>query len=228
MDVLKDRRVIVFGGAALALVAGLVIAIVIAMRQDDPDEAPPASQGGLMVQTGRDDDVRLDPLRPLRCFVNGQFIGQMPVNDCAKKNGVATGALDVGIDSSGALSAAKGPSTDVIPLPPPAPTQDATMADADQPISPAGEETTPAVSATQACWRYEAGTWTRSSSQMGLNDCIQELFAGDCVRPGAAAYGRWGDRTLRLVVGRVEVSSDNRTFRPLAQQQGGCAIPAVG
>jgi hypothetical protein len=228
MDVLKDRRVIVFGGAALALVAGLGIAVLIAMRQDDPDEAPPASQGGLMVQTGRDDDVRLDPLRPLRCFVNGQFVGQMPVVDCAKKNGVATGALDVGIDSSGALSAAKGPSTDVIPLPPPIPTQGATTADADQPISPAADDAAADSAATQACWRYEAGTWTRSPSDMGLNDCVQELFAGDCVRPGAASYGRWGERTLRLVVGRVEVSSDNRTFRPLAQQQGGCGIASVG
>ena len=54
-----------------------------------------------MVETGRDDDIKLDPKRPLRCFVAGQFVGEMPVSACARKNGVATGALDVGLDAGG-------------------------------------------------------------------------------------------------------------------------------
>ena len=119
MELLKDRRVILGGGAALALIAGLAVAIAMAMHQDDADGPPPASQGGLMVETGREDFVKLDPARALRCFVNGRLVGELPVSDCAHRNGVATGALDVGVDSSGALAAAKTPATDVAPPPPP-------------------------------------------------------------------------------------------------------------
>ena len=42
----------------------------------------------------------------------------------------------------------------------------------------------------------------------------------------AADYGRWGANTLRLVVGRVEWSADNKSFRVLVKQPpGDCAIP---
>ena len=34
---------------------------------------------------------------------------------------------------------------------------------------------------------------------MSLNACVQALYAGTCVRPGEALYGRWGETTLRLV-----------------------------
>ena len=47
-------------------------------------------------------------------------------------------------------------------------------------------------------------------------------------RAGNASYGRWMLQTLRLVSGRVEVSSDNHSFRVLAEQAGGCAIPPIG
>jgi hypothetical protein len=62
---------------------------------------------------------------------------------------------------------------------------------------------------------------------MSLDACVQSLFAGQCVRPGAAAYGRWGDRTLRLVLGRVEISATGSAFRLLARQEGGCEIPTL-
>lgn len=227
MDVFKDRRVIAIGGAALALAAGLAIAIVVAMRQGESDEAaPPASQGGLMVQTGRDDDMKLTPGRALRCFVGGRLVGQMPVSECAKKNGVATGALDVGIDASGALSAGAGPSSAVTPLPPQAPAEGDALtgppqADSEPMAAPAG-------AATLACWRYGGGTWRREPVAMTLNACVQNLFAGVCVAPGSADYGRWGQHTLRLVLGRVETSVDNRSFRPLVEQRAGCTIPEVG
>src|ERR1700727_1121538 len=91
MEFLKDR---------------LVIAGVILSRPHRPTEAPPAAQGGLVVVSGRDDDAKLDPKRPLRCFVGGQFVGELPLAVCAQRNGVATGALDVGLDQSGALAAA--------------------------------------------------------------------------------------------------------------------------
>jgi hypothetical protein len=63
---------------------------------------------------------------------------------------------------------------------------------------------------------------------MTLNACVQALFAGRCEKPGAATYGRWMQQTLRLVPGRVEVSADNRSFRPLTEQGAGCAIPPIG
>lgn len=93
MELLKDRRIIWVGGAALALLAGLSIAIAL-MGKGKQTEPPPASRAGLIVETGRSDDTKLDPARPLRCFVGGQFVGETTLSECAKKNGVATGALD--------------------------------------------------------------------------------------------------------------------------------------
>ncbi|HWU78835.1 MAG TPA: hypothetical protein VN158_02080, partial [Caulobacter sp.] len=60
MDFLKDRRIILAGGGALALLAGLGIAVALMTGHDKkPDEAPPASRAGLVVETGRDDDSKL-------------------------------------------------------------------------------------------------------------------------------------------------------------------------
>jgi hypothetical protein len=59
---------------------------------------------------------------------------------------------------------------------------------------------------------------------MSLSGCVRLLFDGHCEKPGGAAYGRWGPQTLRLVPGAVEISSDNRDFRPLVEQSSGCAI----
>ena len=196
------------------------------MNQGETDEAAPASQGGLMVQAGTPEDMKLTPGRPLRCFVNGALVGEMPVSDCAKKNGVATGALDVGIDATGALSAGAGASTQITPLPPEAPADDTAQA------APAEDDAEPTVTpvggAAMACWRYSDGGWRREPDTMTLNACVQDLFAGQCVAPGAANYGRWGQHTLRLVLGRVETSVDNRSFRPLVEQRKGCSIPTVG
>jgi hypothetical protein len=116
MDWLRNRWVVALGGGALALAAGLVIAWVIFAHGARPSEPPPASQGGLVIVTGRDDDARLDPHRPLRCFVGGQFVGELPLAECAKRNGVATGALDVGLDQAGALAATNGAGAELTPL----------------------------------------------------------------------------------------------------------------
>jgi hypothetical protein len=73
---------------------------------------------------GRDGPRRrrkLDPARPLRCFVSGQFVGEITLAECARKNGVATGALDVGVDETGALAAADEAGALLTPLPPPEP-----------------------------------------------------------------------------------------------------------
>ncbi|OYW91911.1 MAG: hypothetical protein B7Z13_11375 [Caulobacterales bacterium 32-67-6] len=231
MDFLNDRRVVLsLVGGALALLAGLGIAVGLLARGDDaPAEAPPASKAGLVVETTDMDDGRLDPARPLRCFVSGQFVGEVTLTECAQRNGVATGALDVGVDESGALAAADAAGTVLTPLPPPVET--VTPA-ATAPNTPTAIDSAPGPSAPSApagaCWRYTDAEWRRLPGDLTLNACVQALFAGRCEASGGATYGRWMQQTLRLVPGRVEVSADNRRFRTLADQGAGCAIAPIG
>ncbi|MFP5448060.1 MAG: hypothetical protein ACLGHU_04905 [Alphaproteobacteria bacterium] len=231
MDFLNDRRVVLsLVGGALALLAGLGIAVGLLARGDDaPAEAPPASKAGLVVETTDMDDGRLDPARPLRCFVSGQFVGEVTLTECAQRNGVATGALDVGVDESGALAAADAAGTVLTPLPPPVET--VTPA-ATAPNTPTATDSAPGPSAPSApagaCWRYTDAEWRRLPGDLTLNACVQALFAGRCEASGGATYGRWMQQTLRLVPGRVEVSADNRRFRTLADQGAGCAIAPIG
>jgi len=226
MDFLKDRRIILGGGAALALLAGLGIAVALMSGHDKkPAEEPPASRAGLIVETGRDDDSKLDPARPLRCFVGGSFVGEITLAECAKKNGVATGALDVGVDETGALAAADQAGTVLTPLPP-TPTVSAPAAAV--PSSPATPSTPTGASTNAplgACWRYAGNEWRRLPGEITLNACAQQLFGGRCERTGGATYGRWGEETLRLVPGRVEISSDNRSFHTAFDQGPNCSIP---
>ena len=225
MDFLKDRRtVLIIGGAALALLAGLGIAVALMSGHDKkPDEAPPASRGGLIVETGRDDDSKLDPARPLRCFVGGAFVGEITLAECAKKNGVATGALDVGVDETGALAAADQAGTVLTPLPP---TPTVTAPVVPTPSNPVTPSTPASANAPLgACWRYAGNEWRRLPGEITLNACAQQLFGGRCEKTGGATYGRWGEETLRLVPGRVEISSDNRSFHAAFDQGPNCSIP---
>jgi hypothetical protein len=234
-NLLTDRRVLLGGGAVVALGAGLAIAFAMIGHGNGATDAPPASQGGLVVQTGRDDDTKLDPKRPLRCFVAGQFVGELPLDECAKKNGVASGALDVGVDSSGALAAANGGSSDITPLPP-QPVTTLTPPTAAGPVPGAapvaqGEIlTTPVAtrSPAGACWRRASGAWQKLPVELTLNACVQALYAGHCERQGGATYGRWIDQTLRAVPGHIEVSGDNHDFRTLVEQGPGCSLPPIG
>jgi hypothetical protein len=209
-----DRRLLIsVGGGVVVLVVALVGAFL-ALRGDRGAKAPPpASTAGLVVQMGRAEDAKVDPGKPLRCFVGGQFEGLETLPDCAKKNGVATETLDVGVDQTGALAAAS-PSGDVVtPLPP----AEAAMSGQDvaAQAGPVGE-----------CWRYGSGEWRKVGDGLSLSSCVQLLFAGHCESPGGASYGRWMGQTIRLVPHRVEISSDNMNFRPVVQQaDGGCAIP---
>jgi hypothetical protein len=221
---LRDRRILVpLGGAAVALVAGGLIGWgMLAPHRDERAAPPPASQGGLVIDPTARNDAPVDPARSLRCFVDGQFVGEMSLAVCAQKNGVATEALDVGVDGSGALAAASQPGTVLTPLPPvqqaAALPQVAAPAATPQPLgAPAG-----------ACWRYADGKWGRLPADLTLNACVQTLFAGHCERQGSATYGRWMQQTLRLVPGRIEVSGDNRSFRTLAEQGPGCVTPPIG
>ncbi|HEX5378007.1 MAG TPA: hypothetical protein VFW47_05505 [Phenylobacterium sp.] len=218
MQALKDRRIaLAAGGAALALFAGLGMAMVLMRHAGDENVRPPAAQAGLVVETGSNDDGKLDPTARLRCFVAGQFVGEATLAECAKRNGVATGALDVGVDESGALAAADQAGAMLVPLPPPAKVLPAEPA-------PTAATTAAPTGPTGACMRYSAGEWRKLPADLSLAACVQTLFAGHCERPGGATYGRWMSQTLRLVPGKVEVSNDNRNFHTLADQSSSCVL----
>jgi hypothetical protein len=213
---------VLIGGLG-ALLAGAVIAWVMVRSDSGSGAAPPASEAGLVIDSSAGDDGRIDPAKPLRCFVQGQFVGELSLTSCALRNGVATDALDVGIDESGALAAADQASQALVPLPPVADEPAA----AETPVDPEDAED-PAGSEPGSCWRYGGGRWRKMASDMDVDGCVQLLFAGQCEKPGSAHYGRWGAQTLRRVTGRVEVSDDNRTFRTLAPQGTDCVIAPIG
>jgi len=217
----KRRFPLIAIGAALALIGGLGVAGLFTMVGGKDKAAPPASEGGLVIDSSGAGEGKIDPGKPLRCFVGGQFVGELSLTECAKRNGVATDALDVGLDPNGALAAADQAGETLTPLPP----------DEVQPVTPQEPAATPDPVASPdapACLRRGAGRWIRVAGPDDLNACVQALFAGHCVRPGAADYGRWDQQTLRLVTGRVEISDDNRSFRMLAAQSADCTLPPVG
>jgi hypothetical protein len=221
----SNNKVILGLGAAVALLAGVAIAVVLSGKGDGPTEAPAASQGGLQVSVNETPAPASE--KQLRCFVDGQPAGILTLDECARRNGVAAQALDVGLDETGALAAAPTASL----APPPALPKPATDPAATPPVTPVTPTATPTPAATagpqSACLRFTGGEWREVSGATSLNACVQSLFAGRCVRPGEADYGRFGDSTLRLVPGRVEQSADNRKFRTLVEQRRGCDIPPI-
>ena len=223
MQLLKDRRVLLAGGAALALVAGLGIALALMRGAKSPTEDPPASRSGLIVETGRADDTKLDANRPLRCFVGGQFVGETTLAECAKKNGVATGALDVGVDETGALAAADQAGLVLTPLPPPAEAPTVSAPAAPPAISPPAASSAPLA----VYWRYAGSEWRKLPGEITVNAFAHQISSGKCEKAGGATYGRWGDETIRLVPGKVESSSDNRTFHSIIDLGANCSVPSI-
>lgn len=213
----SGRLWLTIGGGAAVLAVSLTAAVILLRGEQASKAPPPASTGGLVVQMDQPrTDVKIDPKQPLRCFVNGQFVGLESLADCAKKNGVATQALDVGVDQTGALAAADQGGAVLTPLPPSAaaPAQASAPDGVTADLGPVGD-----------CLRYSAGGWREVSAGLTLSACVQSLFQGQCERPDGAAYGRWQNQTLRLAPHRVEISSDNKTFKLLVQQtDAGCAI----
>jgi hypothetical protein len=220
-----DNRVIMAIGAGLAILAAIVLALVFTGGRDKTPEAPPAARGGLTVDLA--DAPVLDTTRELRCFVNGQYVGLATLPDCARRNGVATDALDVGLDETGALAAAPTAAF----APPPAEPVIATTELPTQPQTTGpGDFSTPQPAQAPSgspCLRHTGSEWRTVSGGMTLNQCVQALYSGACVRPGDAQYGRWGDITLRLVPRRVEQSNDNSRFRVLAEQDRACQFPGL-
>ena len=218
----QDNRLLIAIGAGLAVVAAVVIALIFSAGRERNPAPPPAAQGGLTVDVA--DAPELNTTRELRCFVDGQYIGLATLSDCARRNGVATDALDVGIDETGALAAAP---TAAFAPPPSAPPIELTEVEQPQLTEPQPDEPSVQPASGSACLRHTGSDWRSLSSNMSLNACVQALYSGTCVRPGEALYGRWGDVTLRLVPRRVEQSNDNSRFRTLAEQDRSCTFPGL-
>lgn len=216
----QDNRILIAIGAGVAVVAAVVIALLFSAGRERDPAPPPAAQGGLTVDVS--DAPELNTTRELRCYVDGQFAGMATLADCARRNGLATDALDVGVDETGALVAL--PAAPVIEPP-------VEMAVAEPQTDPGLPEPSqaeqPAVESVAGaqCLRHTGSDWRALSSNMSLNACVQALYSGTCVRPGDAQYGRWGNTTLRLVPRRVEQSSDNSRFRTLVEQDRSCQFP---
>jgi hypothetical protein len=213
----EPRVRLALAGALAALVAGGLIAYLINGRhRGERTASPPASQAGLVIDpSGTASLGQIDAAKPLRCFVDGKLAGELSLKDCAERNGVATDALDVGVDPAGALTGGRPGALKVTPLSP----------------TPSVAATQPAIAAAQptnACWRYADKSWRKLPSDTTLGGCTQALFGGRCEAPGGASYGRWGQQTLRLVPGKVEISADNHTFRTLAEQGTACSIASIG
>lgn len=219
----QDNRTLIAIGAALAVVVAIVAALIFS-GGGKPGAPPPASQGGLTVDVA--DAPALDTTRELRCFVNGQFVGMATLANCARRNGLATDALDVGVDDTGAVIAFTPP-----PGPPPISSIDfATVEPDPAAAAPTAEPAQPAAQPAAAgspCLRYTGSDWRSLSAGLTLNQCVQALYAGTCVKPGDALYGRWGDTTLRLVPRRVEQSADNNRFRTLTEQNSACQFTGL-
>ena len=218
----QDNRLLIAIGAGLAVVAAVVIALIFSGGRDRSPEPPPAAQGGLTVDVA--DAPELNTTRELRCYVDGQFVGMATLTDCARRNGLATDALDVGIDETGALAAAP---TAAFAPPPSAPPIELTEVEKPAMTDPQPVEPSVQPASGSACLRHTGSDWRSLSSNMSLNACVQALYSGTCVRPGEALYGRWGDVTLRLVPRRVEQSNDNSRFRTLAEQDRSCTFPGL-
>lgn len=216
----QDNRILIAIGAGLAIVAAVVIALILSAGRDRNPAPPLAAQGGLTVAVA--DAPELNTTRELRCYVDGQFVGMATLADCARRNGVATDALDVGVDETGALVAL--PAAPVIEPPVEvAATDPQPSAATPEPVGP-DQPQVQAASGAQ-CLRHTGSDWRALSSNMSLNACVQALYSGTCVRPGDALYGRWGNTTLRLVPRRVEQSPDNNRFRTLVEQDRSCQFP---
>lgn len=208
-------------GIAVATVVVIALGLFVAMWMSKGHKADPKMND---LPTGmtfnvKDPTPQLDTKKPLRCYVNGAYVGDLTLSDCAKKNGVAAQALDVGLDDNGnAIAAPTGSLT-------PAPTSGAAEVQAPATDAPqVAPNPQMASGPTAACLRYSGNEWNKLQDGLTLGQCASLLYDGRCVSPGSAQYGRWGDKTLRLVPKRVEISDDNTNFRTLVEQGQGCSV----
>ena len=243
MSWLTDRRVLAGLGAGVAVVLAVGAALLLSGSPRSQDATPPvessnitgSSAGGLKVEMGK--AAKLESDTSVRCFVNGQFVGMQTAADCARRNGVAPGGLDVGLDQSGAIAAGGG-DTHLQPLN----TTGSANDDSSGPQGAPGDQTADAADSDDSdadprsyasappadCRRFAGGAWRPAGRGVSLDSCVHSLFDGRCPPPGQVVYGRWGGLTLRDSPGRIDVSTNNQDFSPLAPQYpADCSIPSL-
>ncbi len=215
---------------AVAVAVGLGVALSSGHKNDPKMNDQPT---GMTFNVSDSPVAALDPKKTLRCYVNGADVGDMTLAECAQKNGMAAQKMDVGLDDNGNVVAA--PTGSLTPTPPApasagaAPGKDNNQAQVPEQTAEQVPDTAPAAasSPTGVCLRYNSNSWNKLQDNVTLGQCVQMLYDQRCVSPGNASYGRWADKTLRLVPHRVEISDDNTNFRPLVDQEQGCSVPMV-
>ena len=231
LDRLREPRVVAALGGGAALMVVVVVGALLVAHHRGAHVPEGASEGALQVEPGK--TTAAGASASLRCFVGGQMVGEMPLEDCAQRNGVSSQALDVGLpppppapEAAPAPQADGGPEVADVerrsyaPLAHPAP---APITVAPQPARATADDG--GGDGRGQCLRYAGGDWRAAPRGAGsLKACVHALYDGRCVRPGDGLYGRYGALTLRLVPGRVEIASDNRNFRPLVGQTADCGI----
>lgn len=228
---MDQKRMLWLGaGGLLAVVIAIALAMVLSSSHKD-DKRMNDQPTGLQFNVA-EASASMDAKKPLRCYVNGADVGDMTLEQCAQKNGIAAQKLDVGLDDNGNMTAAPTGSLAPVPTAPTSATTNANPQANSAPVAGNGGEVVPATAPAAtgpaaACLRYNGGEWNKLSDSLTLGQCVQLLYDGRCVSPGSAQYGRWGDKTLRLVPHRVEQSDDNSNFRPLVEQGQGCQVPAA-
>ncbi|MGZ3298366.1 MAG: hypothetical protein ACXU8O_05090 [Asticcacaulis sp.] len=219
---MDQKRMLWLGlGGLLAVIIAVGLGVMLSSGHKDEKRMNDQPTG--LTFNVSDSAPSLDSKKPLRCYVNGNYVGDMTLADCAKKNGVAAQKLDVGLDDNGNVVAA--PTGSLAPVPT-APASGA-AAPADNGTAEVVPDTKVASGPTAPCLRYNGGEWNKLQDAITLGQCVVLLYDQRCVTPGSAQYGRWGDKTLRLVPRRVEQSDDNTNFRTLVEQGQGCSVPMV-
>ncbi|HLZ83690.1 MAG TPA: hypothetical protein VKQ54_08995 [Caulobacteraceae bacterium] len=97
-----DRRAT--AGVGLTLAAGAALALGLwALGSADRTGGAPAHGLRVIAETHPKDVLMSHPALP--CFVGGQPVGRFTLDDCASRNGVASGPLDVGLGAQAASPA---------------------------------------------------------------------------------------------------------------------------
>jgi hypothetical protein len=215
----NDNKRWVAIGISLAVAIALALFLALWMSKGHKTDPKMNDQPTGMTFNVKDPTPQLDTKKPLRCYVNGAYVGDLTLADCAKKNGVAAQALDVGLDDNGNPTAA--PTGSLTPVP-----STSGAAEAQTPTNSPEVMQAPQAGngPTATCLRYSGNEWQKLSDNLTLNQCATLLYDTRCASPGSAQYGRWGDKTLRLVPKRVEISDDNTNFRTLVEQGQGCSV----
>ncbi len=84
-------------GAGLALIAGVAVAVSILPRHARTEQAAPSPGAALQVHRYVAPPKPFAATRALPCYVDGVAAGPLSLTDCARRNGVASGRLDVGL-----------------------------------------------------------------------------------------------------------------------------------